>query len=789
MRKILKLGKYLYLKKVGIFFIAVVLIAGVVGCEGEGEVKYDLAMAVSPTDGGTATDETNTSPYTEGTDVSIKAVAAAGYQFDSWTAPAGAFDDEDAEETTFTMPAQDVTVTANFVAVYAGALDHAKCYFADGVEPIDEVVYLEDQFGAVNATVESAWGFCNPVMKWHDDVLTAISNPDHHLTIYEIGYEGEPQTWFVEVDNQFGTQNLTVSGPFGLAVPTQKVVPGQHEPPVGLDHYLVYEVIEGPSVDVGVSLQDQFHDEPEEAMVYEPILFANPVRKTHGDEVAEIVNPETHAVVYRISCEGFGGEVQVVNQFGEQAFDVYTFFGNAALAVPSEKLDWEPVVPFELDHFKLYNAEEVEGLPVGADVYLEDQFGAIEATVGAVLGFCNPAEKVHYDITTPILNPDHHFTAYNISYEGEPQEWFVEVENQFGENQQLVVSGPLALLVPTQKEGHDAPVGLDHYLMYQVIDGPYIEEIVGLDDQFLEEPEFYVGQPMFFANPVRKTHGTEVTEILRPDDHLVIYFGGAPGEFFESEVQVTNQFGEQTLHVIQDEIAALCVPSEKLDYWETEFVPQPDDPLAFAAVLGDYSLQLTYLLRANDFWTDQRDWDVIDDDYYGIENYDVVVVNMPDDPGETTFQAFLDAADANGVGVVFTSSYDVSSDPWGISLLEWNLSDPAGQGDNWGTGDVYYKVTQDHPIFDGWSVDDEIIIITGGDCDHAWFSSYSGTTIADVGSDYVGIEGDAVAVSTYGASTHVLLASLGPQYYTDENDWTDDGRTIFINAVCFAAGI
>jgi hypothetical protein len=211
--------------------------------------------------------------------------------------------------------------------------------------------------------------------------------------------------------------------------------------------------------------------------------------------------------------------------------------------------------------------------------------------------------------------------------------------------------------------------------------------------------------------------------------------------------------------------------------------PQPDDPLAFAAVLDDHDWQLTYLLRANDFWTDQRDWDVISD----IGDYDVVVANLPDDPGETTFQAFLDAADANGVGVVFTSSWDVY-DAWGISLLEWYLSDPGGQQNSSG-GDVYYKVTQDHAIFNGWTVDDEITIITGGDCDYAWFSGYSGTTIAEVGNSDYGIKGDAVAVSTYGASTHVLLASLGPQYWTDVTAWTDDGKTILVNAVSFAAGI
>jgi uncharacterized repeat protein (TIGR02543 family) len=79
-----------------------------------GEALYDLTMAASPGAGGTATDLTNASPYEEGTEISIEAEAAEGYDFVNWTAPAGTFDNANAAVTTFTMPAQNVTVTANF---------------------------------------------------------------------------------------------------------------------------------------------------------------------------------------------------------------------------------------------------------------------------------------------------------------------------------------------------------------------------------------------------------------------------------------------------------------------------------------------------------------------------------------------------------------------------------------------------------------------------------------------------------------------------------------------------
>ena len=94
--------------------VTVALTAGIVGCGDGAPSQYQLTMVVDPEVGGTADDLTNASPYAEGTEVSIRAAAAAGYQFAGWTGPAGTFADPSAAETTFSMPAQDVTVTGNF---------------------------------------------------------------------------------------------------------------------------------------------------------------------------------------------------------------------------------------------------------------------------------------------------------------------------------------------------------------------------------------------------------------------------------------------------------------------------------------------------------------------------------------------------------------------------------------------------------------------------------------------------------------------------------------------------
>ena len=111
-----------------------------------------------------------------------------------------------------------------------------------------------------------------------------------------------------------------MTGPLYLAVPTQK---GPHDPPVDLDHFLVYNVLEysGPPLEVGLWLKDQFTDQF--ATVYQPVFFANPVQKTHAHAVTDIKNPDDHLVLYYIDSEEFVAELPIANQFGPRTF-MYT---------------------------------------------------------------------------------------------------------------------------------------------------------------------------------------------------------------------------------------------------------------------------------------------------------------------------------------------------------------------------------------------------------------------------------------------------------------------------------
>jgi hypothetical protein len=75
---------------------------------------YNLDLKANNDEWGTVADLTNSPPYTEGTVVDISATAKDGYLFERWVADAGTFDDVNKSATFFTMPAQDVAVTAIF---------------------------------------------------------------------------------------------------------------------------------------------------------------------------------------------------------------------------------------------------------------------------------------------------------------------------------------------------------------------------------------------------------------------------------------------------------------------------------------------------------------------------------------------------------------------------------------------------------------------------------------------------------------------------------------------------
>jgi hypothetical protein len=124
---------------------------------------YALTMAASPAGTGTATDLTSASPYAAGVQVSIKAVPAAGYHFANWTAPAGSFANANASQTTFTMPAQGVTVTANFAEGSAYTLTMAASPITGGTatDVSGASPYVQGAVVNIQAVAVSGYRFAN----------------------------------------------------------------------------------------------------------------------------------------------------------------------------------------------------------------------------------------------------------------------------------------------------------------------------------------------------------------------------------------------------------------------------------------------------------------------------------------------------------------------------------------------------------------------------------------------------------------------------------------------------
>jgi len=147
-------------------------------------VTYNLTMEVAPAGTGTATDVTNAPPYAEGATVSIKAVAATGYHFSQWTAtPAVVFGDADAAQTTFTMPAADVTITANFEegVFYTLTMLASPVMGGTATDVTGASQYMEDEVVSIQAAAASGYQFVG----WTATAGT-FSNANAPSTIFQM---------------------------------------------------------------------------------------------------------------------------------------------------------------------------------------------------------------------------------------------------------------------------------------------------------------------------------------------------------------------------------------------------------------------------------------------------------------------------------------------------------------------------------------------------------------------------------------------------------------------------
>ena len=124
MGTILNLKRHHYVARVGIFLVAVALIAGMAGCADGTPAVTEYDLTITSAIGGSTAPATGTHTYDEGDVVDLVAEAEEGYQFVNWTGDTDTIDDVNAATTTITMN-HDFSITANFVevAVYYLTID------------------------------------------------------------------------------------------------------------------------------------------------------------------------------------------------------------------------------------------------------------------------------------------------------------------------------------------------------------------------------------------------------------------------------------------------------------------------------------------------------------------------------------------------------------------------------------------------------------------------------------------------------------------------------------------
>lgn len=237
-----------------------------------------------------------------------------------------------------------ITLLAILIAVASPAsaqqavVDHFRCY-SFPLQPTTRIrVGMQDIFPpGLQTTLQITPGsFCNAVQKTVNGVVTPIVNPNHHFVLYATPV---PTTGFeVTVSNQFGTQFMAISAP-SMLVPAG-ILPLLPSP--DLDHYRCYG---GQQISVFtprvVTLQDSFITET--VTVLQPVMFCNPMTKTHNGGVTGIQHPDVHLTCFQTSKSIFpGGSVNLQDQFLTELVNPenYPIRPPDMLCVPSLLVSW-----------------------------------------------------------------------------------------------------------------------------------------------------------------------------------------------------------------------------------------------------------------------------------------------------------------------------------------------------------------------------------------------------------------------------------------------------------------
>jgi len=202
------------------------------------------------------------------------------------------------------------------------------------------------------------------------------------------------------------------------------------------------------------------------------------------------------------------------------------------------------------------------------------------------------------------------------------------------------------------------------------------------------------------------------------------------------------------------------------------------------AVTGDFNGAITRLLEGQGYRVESTTAAAIAE---RPGDYRLIVANgAQDDPGEATFEALVANATASETSVIFL-------DTWGLSYgslehLRKYLGDPATTGSNYNDGEVSLVSRGAHPLTASIGAGERVEILAP-ETEYAWFSGYSGRSLADV---YIGDVGRTVGsgigyqVTSFGSVNVLLSLHAASPWSGPTASWQPAARNVFDDAIAYA---
>ncbi len=378
-----------------------------------------------------------------------------------------------------------------------------------------------------------------------------------NLTWYRLEQAEPEPPRYVEVENRFGVQRLTLRKPRFLLAPARPcgfAAASATEGNSQLDHFKGYEVTDCRPVNRVVSLLDPSGICESHVPVLKPRYVALPVEKTHDGNVTEITDPDRCLAFYEIQSTS---EPLVTVGIEDQFAQCDVCLRKAVLLGTPSRVTLIDTAT-DLDNFQVYDARDV---PVEEVVKLQGPFeqDARQALAHLMTSAATPVGIDGADV----IDTRAHFTWYAINDSSLDPVRTVTIWNRFGE-QRLNLGRAAVMLVPAGVDGAAAPADLDHYKGYLVLNSSdFRPEFVDLEDAFKVSEQTEVRGPALFCVPVTKTHGdAQSGPIQRVRDHLTFY-GTDGGLVTDRSLGLRDQFGAYETELTKR--IMLGVPTMRLD--------------------------------------------------------------------------------------------------------------------------------------------------------------------------------------------------------------------------------